>query len=68
MKITESFKKKRKLDPKSGEGGKEGKKRNEIGYPYPSKFAAIKRDLKSIIRDKRDLYNIFFIKFGLLER
>jgi hypothetical protein len=68
IEIVESFKKKRKLDPENGEGRKKGKKGNEKGYSCPSKFAAIKKDLKSIIKDKRDPYNTFFIRFSLLER
>jgi hypothetical protein len=68
MKIAESPKKKRKLGPGSGGGEKEGKKRDGKGYFCPSKFAIIKRDLKSIIKDKKDPYNILSIRFSLLER
>jgi hypothetical protein len=71
IEIIESLKKKRKLSLGSGGGGKrkkKEKKENEKDCSYPSKFAAIKRDFRSIMGDKRDLYNIFFIRFSLLER
>jgi hypothetical protein len=68
IEITEFFKKKRKLGPESGGGGRERKKRDRKGYLCPSKFAAIKKDFRSIIKDKKDFYNIFFIRFSLLER
>jgi hypothetical protein len=69
MKIAESPEKKRKLGPENGGDGKRGeKKKDEKGYPYPSKFAVIKKDLKSIIKDKRDSYNILFIKLSFFER
>jgi hypothetical protein len=71
MEIAESFKKKRKLGPENGgNGGKKkgGREKNGKSCFCSSKFAAIKKDLKSMIRDKRDSYNILFIRFSLFER
>jgi hypothetical protein len=68
IEIAESPEKKRKLSLKNGESGKEREKESEKNYPYPSKFAAIKKDLRSIIRNKRDFYNTLFIRFGFFER
>jgi hypothetical protein len=68
IKITESPEKKRKLDFRSGGNGRGGGKGGEKDCFCPSKFAAIKRDLRSIIEDKRDFYNIFFIRLNLFER
>jgi hypothetical protein len=68
IEIAESLKKKRKLSPGSDGGGKKEEKKNGENCFYPSKFAAIKRDFRLIIKDKRDLYNTFFIRLSLLER
>jgi hypothetical protein len=68
IEIAKSLRKKRKLDPGNDEGGKKEKKEGEKGYLCPSKFAAIKKDLRSIIRDKRDFYNILSIRLSFLER
>jgi hypothetical protein len=68
MKITESPGKKRKLGPGNDGDGGEREKKDGKSCPCPSKFAAIKRDLKSMIGDKRNPYNTLFIRFGFLER
>jgi hypothetical protein len=68
MKIAEFPKKKRKLSLRNGEGGEREKKRNERNCFCPFKFATIKKDFRSIIRDKRDFYNTFFIRLSLFER
>jgi hypothetical protein len=69
IKIAEFLKKKRKLGSESGGGGKKEKKeKGEEGCFYSFKFATIKKDLRSMIKDKKDFYNIFFIRLGLLER
>jgi hypothetical protein len=69
MEIAESLGKKRKLGSESGGGGKgEKREKGEKDCLCPSKFAAIKRDLRSIMGDKRDFYNTLFIRLGFLER
>jgi len=68
MEIAEFPRKKRKLGPGNGGDGKGEKEEGGKDYFYPFKFAVIKRDLRSIIGDKRDFYNIFSIRFNLLER
>jgi hypothetical protein len=52
----------------NGGNGKGGKKENEKNCLCPFKFAVIKKDLRSMIRDKKDFYDILFIRLSLFER